>query len=613
MGHVPSRELSKENFIVDIKSKKSGLERLVAIALTTDNFPSPNDPLFKKFVEVRNEVSVRYWYCNPDVTKTEVIPDEVDALACYAKYVVDATKIVELDLPKERWIPIPIVLVRLHQPDVVVPDGYNCDVVGYAGMRQFGADGRIGDEAIVGVFLGNKYHHEAKSLAIIEIGCKCYEYFCLKAGFTPNAIPWPTKYSHTSTLTNLPSLHMLQKVYFLATDALQQLFPAGEPEQHKQVVDDMITSDNVRVKVKIASSDVIREGSKILCARISEKRGRAPGDPMVFFMRPEGLPSTIPPVNPFLAVVNELTNAAKEKWSDSNAVIRRARERDRPPRQQNQGTPPQQQIVQLTNIPLGTTIVLCDEPFSVSGSSSNGPSGSPLSLPLRNTASLSSHSSHPSASQQSSAAHNPYGPIGAFASAMNSNASNASVSSGFAALPYFTPIQPVPSHQIWNPPNVGHVKHGSSQPMPNPYYQQQQQYYFQNPHQQYHYQQQQPLVFVDAGNSLESNNSSRNSPPLCHSVLIKDRTPIYLEVLMCDQQCHFRLSYWRDEPTLVVRSSHQPHRGYVRYDTVKRSFAVWDEQNRPTVITAHAPVLYLEEGEKLTTLDGSAERPVVVA
>ena len=175
MGHVPSHEAVKQHFYVDVKMARAGWEHLVAVALTKHNFPSKDDPLFRKFLAVRSEPNVRYWYCNPQQPgdPNTVMPDAPDAEAIYQKYVVDATDVVDLNLPPSQWIPIPIVMFRIEKKGETLLTADNCTVVGYFGVRHFGANGVIGTDAQLGLFLGAKFQNEAKAMALVQVAAKC--------------------------------------------------------------------------------------------------------------------------------------------------------------------------------------------------------------------------------------------------------------------------------------------------------------------------------------------------------------------------------------------------------------------------------------------------------
>ena len=83
----------------------------------------------------------------------------------------------------------------------------------------------------------------------------------------------------------------------------------------------MVTVRNGYITITMAGAKV-GDAATMVASKISQKKGRKPGDPLVHFMRPEGLPA-VPGANNLLRIINETTSIAKERWSEANAIVLR--------------------------------------------------------------------------------------------------------------------------------------------------------------------------------------------------------------------------------------------------------------------------------------------------
>ena len=319
MGQIPSRFAVEEPFYVDVKSAKTGWESLAALALTKHNFPSKEDPLFRKFLAVRSEPNIRYWFCNSEQPgdPCATVPDPPSAHEAYAEYVEGATAVVEQDLMPKDWVPIPILLFRLDKKDDKVPKADNCTCIGYFGIRSFDQEGRvIPNKGNLEIFLASGFQNESRALGIIQIAAKCYQRFSNYRGV--RKVPWPRHILHRVPALNLPSLRLMQKFYYITAPFYQR---SAEDADIEGDLCSMVQVQNGYITVCMCGSK-IGDAAMFLCDKVPQKKGRKPGDPLVHFMRPEGLPA-VPGVNNLLKIINDTVALAKDRWSDVNAIVLR--------------------------------------------------------------------------------------------------------------------------------------------------------------------------------------------------------------------------------------------------------------------------------------------------
>jgi hypothetical protein len=312
MGHVPSAELCVKPLMVDLLSSKNQSERLACVALTRHNFPSADDPLFAKFCAVRSENPVRHWYCRPASSDPMELPDAPTPKELYHRMVEAASLVVDKKLKPSQFTPLPVMLAKMDDPTThELPNGSNCSVVGYFGLRCFNLAGEVGEEGVMGIFLSTKFYNEAKSICCIQIACKCYQYFsAIAAGVDPGSpdlhTPWPLKMRYDTIQSNLPCLRLTQKLHALV-------------EAHDIRTENAleIIKEGNRVFFK-AWGEVFIRGAELLAGRILPEEDPETGETRLV-LRPETVPNPQPTDK--VAELAQLIANAKERWSDANAAV----------------------------------------------------------------------------------------------------------------------------------------------------------------------------------------------------------------------------------------------------------------------------------------------------
>jgi len=316
MGHAPSSECcNHEPFVVDFESKGKGHERLAAIALTKANLNGMNSPIFQGFYAARCDESVRHWYCS-DADRTTIKPAPA-ASQVFQKFVEEATAYVEAteNADPTEFTPLPIALIKLPQDAVIYhPEngqllttlellGTNptFEVVGYFGCRHFSGSGKVEEAGVIGMFLSKTFNNEAKSVAILEIACRCYKHFMAMYGLVDT--PWP-KEIHFDTLdSNMPCLRLMQK---LLVSSKQQAIS----EEDELIV--RHDTNEQRLKV-VAKGSVVAKFAEHLASQVTTT------DSITFTLKTR-------PVEPAPSSVvhdklDEVIVLAKKKWTEANRPV----------------------------------------------------------------------------------------------------------------------------------------------------------------------------------------------------------------------------------------------------------------------------------------------------
>ena len=218
MGHVPSRDLITRHFVVDVETARGNVDTIVAVGMCSQNLPKVDDDLFQKFMDVRCDAPILYWYCFPRHLERGELPPVPPAVDVYFKTVVEAQQVIDRNLSPSQYTPMPIMLVRIADQYVAAAkEGQvnftDAAVIGYVGCRGFSSGGALHDESAVGVFLGKQFYNEAKSVAMLSIACRCYDHFYKKASADGSQTPWPQTILIGTNVKNVPSLRLMQKVF----------------------------------------------------------------------------------------------------------------------------------------------------------------------------------------------------------------------------------------------------------------------------------------------------------------------------------------------------------------------------------------------------------------
>ena len=319
MGHIPSRTAIQEPFFAELKTAKSGSEILVAVGLTSHNFPSADDPLFQKFVSLVCDPSVRYWFRNAEQpgTASAVVPDLPTATQVFDEYVRGASAFSELNLLPKDWLPIPIVIFRLEKKEVTKPTASNCTCVAYFGVQKFDNDGNpIVEPSKVEALLTPAYQNESRALSIIEIAAKCYQRCSHYRGV--RKVPWPREFVYCVPALHLPSLRVMQRLYHLTAPFYQK---SAEGNKIDGDFGSLVQLRNGYLTVTIKGPK-LAEAAVFLCDRVPQKKGRKPNEPLMHFLKPGAL-QAVPSNNDLLTVINDTIALAKDRWTEANALVLR--------------------------------------------------------------------------------------------------------------------------------------------------------------------------------------------------------------------------------------------------------------------------------------------------
>jgi hypothetical protein len=320
MGHVPSRELSAKPFQADLQTAKGHVDRLLAVALTRENFKDANDPLFQQFVALRCDPSVLHWFNVQNTENRTELPPAPSAEYLYKKHVAEVSDMIDKGVPPSEYFPIPIALFRqnmaskgqIQHPAIgggavagatgptmqdIIASGDEVQIVGYLGCR--GPNHRV---PVLSVFLAKSFWNEAKSISIFQIGCKCYEHFAALAGLSSPL--WPTKLKARALDTNLPTLRLIQKICREYQDTIV-------PGQTAQVVH----ADN-RVELT-APPETISGICDALSKTVASETYPGTSVHRRFRIRTQGTAVAVSETTPFDDIVEE----AKTRWSESNALV----------------------------------------------------------------------------------------------------------------------------------------------------------------------------------------------------------------------------------------------------------------------------------------------------
>ena len=127
MGHVPSKEVSAKPFFVDVRTGKGAIDRLIAVSVTKDTFPSVDHPLFQQFVDLRCHPSVRQWFEPEEEEERDrnVLPPAPTAEELYRDHVIAGTDLVEKmsAYPPSALRPSPMALFRFVSAAAAGEDG----------------------------------------------------------------------------------------------------------------------------------------------------------------------------------------------------------------------------------------------------------------------------------------------------------------------------------------------------------------------------------------------------------------------------------------------------------------------------------------------------------
>ena len=312
MGHVPSKELSKKHFVADIGTTRGHVDTVAAVALTQDNFKNADDPLFQQFVAVRSDAPVLYWYCVPDGCDRGELPPTPSAEETYSKRVIDAQDVVDTQPHHDSFVPLPVMIVRLadehrkkaYEGEVNLEGAV---VVGYVGCRQFGQKGSVYEHGIIGIFLSKQFFNDAKSIAMLCIACKCYEYFSKAAGC--ESANWPKDVGFATYQDNLPCLRLIQKIY--------QCYVFDPTGTDIRVEGDFkITYPDNRIKVR-AKGWLIKHTCERLASQVQWHEG-TDGSAGRFSMKAQILEAD---PNALLPDLDRVVEHAKAQWRQANEPV----------------------------------------------------------------------------------------------------------------------------------------------------------------------------------------------------------------------------------------------------------------------------------------------------
>ena len=233
MGHIPSKEFESVPFYFDIKSTHHAL-----LALNSTNFNfNDNESLAHHYLTTRSIPSVQSWYLCDTLPANDFRPPpqpaEIDASTIKC-----ADLIYAMNLPPERYVPMPVAVLRMR-PELVeegkwenwTPSSQNSSVVGYFGLRSFNRKGELFERAQVGIWLDKTLQNDTKADAVIKAAAKCYEVFYEQAvsaahpmdkiglgerNNTRCSAPWPKEVSFKTWISNYPCLALIDKVWSAA-------------------------------------------------------------------------------------------------------------------------------------------------------------------------------------------------------------------------------------------------------------------------------------------------------------------------------------------------------------------------------------------------------------
>lgn len=317
MGHAPSSECcNHEPFVVDFESKGKGHERLAAIALTRHNLTDLKSPFFQGLYAARSDESVRHWYCSTkDRSQINPAPKAEDV---FKKFVQEATEYVEAAEAADpsEFTPLPIALIKLPQDAVIFhPEngqllttlellGTNptFEVVGYFGCRHFSAGAQLSQAGTIGMFLSKTFNNEAKSVAILEIACRCYKHYMNMYGM--DHTPWPSEIHFDTLDSNMPCLRLMQK---LLVSSQQQGISSEEEEL---VVTHDVAEERLRV---VAKGSVVAKFAEHLAAQVTT------ADSITFSLKTR--PVEPAPVSVVHSKLDEVITLAKKKWTEANRPV----------------------------------------------------------------------------------------------------------------------------------------------------------------------------------------------------------------------------------------------------------------------------------------------------